>query len=381
MIDQVTKPLSENERLDWLRLIRSENVGPITFHRLLERFGSAERAIEALPDLAAKGGKRGYNVYAADDAARELDTASTNGIRYIATCEPDYPALLRAINDAPPLITIKGHAHLLNKPCVAIVGARNASANGRSFARKLASDLGEAKIGSNTLVVSSGLARGIDTAAHEGSLNSGTIAVVAGGIDRIYPPENAELMARIADQGVIIAEQRPGTEPRGRLFPLRNRIISGLALGVVVVEASPKSGSLITARMALEQGREVFAVPGAPGDPRTAGANSLIRDGAWLTENARDVITQLPSPDRLASGNQTSFDFNAIEQPAGDGQDIDDAREVVLELLGPSPVTVDEVARNCQVSLAHIAAALVELELAGRLERLSGNRVQLRIDT
>lgn len=280
MIASSERILADNERLEWLRLIRSENVGPITFHRLMERFGSAGAALQGLPELAAKGGKRGYRVYPSADALREIEHANRAGIRYIASCEPDYPAMLREISDAPPILTLKGHPHLLKRLCVAIVGARNASANGRSFARKLAADLGQTSLGGDKLTISSGLARGIDTAAHEGSISTGTIAVVAGGIDKIYPPENADLMARIADEGALIAEQRPGTEPRGRLFPLRNRIISGLALGVVVVEASPKSGSLITARMALEQGREVFAVPGAPGDPRTAGANSLIRDGA-----------------------------------------------------------------------------------------------------
>lgn len=375
-----TISFTDNERLAWLRLIRSENVGPITFHRLIDRFGSASAAIDALPDLAARGGKRGYKAATTADAERELEAARKLGVRYLATCEPDYPVALGALNDAPPLITIMGNAHLLRRPCVAIVGARNASANGRSFARKLAADLGQQTIGTENLVISSGLARGIDTAAHEGSIAQGTIAVVAGGIDQIYPPENADLLARIGEQGVVVAEQRPGTEPRGRLFPLRNRIISGLALGVVVVEASPKSGSLITARMALEQGREVFAVPGAPGDPRTAGANGLIREGAWLTENARDVVAQLPNLETLESGIQKSFDFSALPDRQMNEDNLEDARTTVLELLGPSPVTVDEIVRNCQLSLPYITAALVELELAGRLERLSGNRVQLRIE-
>lgn len=377
MIDSTARSLSDNARLDWLRLIRSENVGPITFHRLLERFGSAANAIAALPDLAARGGKRSYRIHPADDAAREIEALTRAGASLIAASEPVYPGPLRAIPDAPPLISVKGHASMLTRPCIAIVGARNASANGRSFARKLAADLGEARVADETPVIASGLARGIDTAAHEGSLERGTVAVVAGGIDQIYPPENRTLMERIAEQGLIVAEQRVGTQPRGRLFPLRNRIIAGLSLGVVVVEASPKSGSLITARQALDQGREVFAVPGAPGDPRTAGANSLIRGGAWLTENARDVLDQLPGPERYHPIKQKVFDSSHLENKAGDETVMSAARREIAGLLGPSPVTVDEIVRNCQLSLAYVAAVLLELELAGRLVRLPGNRVQL----
>lgn len=376
-----TQSLTDHERTDWLRLIRCENVGPMTFRKLLERYGSPARALEALPDLAAQGGRRDYRLCTVSEAEREVEQARRAGIDMIAACEPDYPTPLKAIPDAPPILSVKGHRHLLQRSCVAIVGARNASANGRSFARKLATGLGNARVGDDSLTVVSGLARGIDTSAHEGSLETGTVAVIAGGLDHVYPPENAALMERIARQGAIVAERPLGTEPRGRLFPLRNRLIAGLSMGIVVVEASPRSGSLITARHALDQGREVFAVPGAPGDPRTAGANELIRNGAWLTESAEDVLEQLPTADGFRSSAQNAFDFRTQgsdnEDDATVDTTVDEARHEIRGLLGPSPITVDELVRNCQVSPAHASAVLLELELAGRLERLPGNRVQL----
>ena len=377
MSDAECENLSDDARLDWLRLIRSENVGPVTFRRLMDRFGSASAAIEALPALAARGGRHTYGVCSLADAERELQQLAKAGAHLIADAEPAYPALLKTISDAPPLISVKGDLRLLDAPAIGIVGARNASAKGRAFAHSLARDLGASQVRGKAPVIVSGLARGIDTAAHEGALDTGTIAVVAGGIDQVYPPENADLMQRISEAGVIVAEQRIGTEPRGRLFPLRNRLISGLSLGVVVVEASPKSGSLITARQALDQGREVFAVPGAPGDPRTAGANSLIRDGAWLTENAQDILEQLPEPGRITTSAQNLFEFKSIKEPESPGVVPDSAYGNVVELLGSSPVTVDELLRSCQLSLPNVSAVLLELELAGRLERLPGNRVQL----
>ncbi len=372
-----TRQLSEKERIDWLRLIRSENIGPVTFHKLLSRFGSADSAIDALPDIARRGGRRNYQARSPGEVEREMTAATKAGLQLIAWCEAEYPALLRTVDDAPPIIGIAGDAELLNRRCIAVVGARNASANGRQFARKLAGDLGQAQIGGDAPVIVSGLARGIDTAAHEGALGTGTVAVIAGGIDHVYPPENTDLHRAIVERGCIVSEQPVGTQPRGRLFPLRNRLISGLSLGVVVVEASPKSGSLITARRALDQGREVFAVPGAPGDPRTAGANGLIRDGAWLTENANDVLNVLPSPGELQSRDQLDLNFNKLESVEDDTGNPDDTRRTVIELLGYSPVTVDELVRSCQLSLASVQASLLELELAGRLERLPGNRVQL----
>ncbi len=369
--------LSAPERLEWLRLIRSENVGPMTFYRLLEQFGSAGEALVALPELARKGGRRDYRLFPSATAEVELETLEKTGASLVGYTEPEYPTLLRAMDGAPPLISAKGALHLLAQPIIAVVGARNASANGLGFARKLAADLGRGGFGVQNAVVASGLARGIDAAAHQGALESGTIAVLAGGIDKVYPAENARLHDEIAERGVLLAEMPVGTQPTGRLFPVRNRIISGLSLGVVVVEASPRSGSLITARNALDQGREVFAVPGAPGDPRTRGTNGLIRDGAILTESAADVLRVLGEAGSLSTGQQYIFDFNTQNSSMPDQDGTADARPVIMELLGFSPVAVDELVRNCQFSIAAVSAILLELELAGRLERHPGNRVSL----
>lgn len=368
---------SDQERLEWLRLIRSENVGPMTFFRLLEQFGSAGEALSALPDLARKGGQRNYRLFSREDAEAELKALENAGAFLVGYTEPEYPPLLRAVDGAPPLISVKGATHLLARTTIAVVGARNASANGLGFARKLAADLGRGGFGVQNAVVASGLARGIDAAAHQGALESGTIAVLAGGIDKVYPAENALLHDEIAERGVLLAEMPVGTQPTGRLFPVRNRIISGLSRGVVVVEASPRSGSLITARNALDQGREVFAVPGAPGDPRTQGTNGLIRDGAMLTESATDVLRALGEGGALLAIRQYAFDFN-IQNPSHPDQDsMAGGRPVIMELLGFSPVAVDELVRNCQFSIATVSAILLELELAGRLERHPGNRVSL----
>ncbi len=270
--------LTDPERRDWLRLTRTERVGPVTFHNLIARFGSAAMALDALPDMAKRGGGKSFVLADAADAARELDALAKLGGRMIASCEADYPHGLAALDAPPPLISVLGHPHLLKKEMVAIVGARNASALGRKFADILARDLGFAG-----LVVASGLARGIDAAAHEASLAVGTVAVVAGGVDVIWPPENEGLYARIREQGVILSDMPLSVAPKAKHFPRRNRLISGLARGVVVVEAAEKSGSLITAQCALEQGREIFAVPGSPLDPRARGSNRLIKDGATLT--------------------------------------------------------------------------------------------------
>ncbi len=281
--------LNAEQRLDWLRLWRSENVGPITFGQLLARFGSARAALEAVPELARRGGRRGaIRICSAAEAEREVAATRAAGARLVALCEPDYPRPLAAIPDAPPLLAVKGHAHLFAERTIAIVGARNASAAGVRFARDISRELGQLGF-----VIASGLARGIDTAAHEGALESGTVAVLAGGIDVVYPAENEGLYGTIVEQGAVIAEQPVGKQPQGRHFPSRNRLISGLSLGVLVVEAALRSGSLITARMALEQNREVFAVPGSPLDPRCRGSNRLIRDGAALIETADHVIEAL----------------------------------------------------------------------------------------
>ncbi|MCP5367941.1 MAG: DNA-protecting protein DprA [Hyphomicrobiales bacterium] len=364
--------LSDGEKLDWLRLIRSQAVGPITFHRLLERFGPAAAALDALPGLARRGGRRDLKVCSRDAAEREMEQVSRAGARLVALGEPDYPPLLALIEDAPPLISVLGHAGLLRKRAVAVVGARNASLNGLTIARRIAGELG----GSGLMVVS-GMARGIDAAAHQGALDTGTVAVLGGGVDVPYPRENAALYDDLKARGTLVSEVAPGVQPQARHFPRRNRIIAGMGRGVLVVEASPRSGSLITARLALEQGREVFAVPGSPLDPRARGANDLLRQGATLAETGEDIVRALRdmAPKPLEEPEPVDF---AGGTPASPDQDaVDAARGRVTELLGPSPVTVDEVLRNCQFSLAVVTLVLLEMELAGRLQRHPGNRVSL----
>ncbi len=372
---QTPRELTDVERLDWLRLIRSENVGPVTFFELMRHFGSAGDALQALPDLARRGGRRGsLRVGSRAAAEREVDALRAIGARFVALGEPDYPRPLAAIADPPPLLSMTGHGHLLNKRIVAIVGARNASASGNRFARRIAGDLGAADY-----VVASGLARGIDTSAHEGALATGTVAVVAGGIDVVYPPENEDLLARIAEGGVVIAEMPPGTVPQGRHFPRRNRVIAGVSLGTVVIEAAQRSGSLITARLAGEQGRDVFAVPGSPLDPRCRGSNNLIRQGAVLTESAADVVEVLESGFGRPAAEPAGPLFGAPPQAPIDEATLDAARRDVLEKLGPTPVTVDEIIRQCQVTPSVVLTVLLELELAGRLDRHSGGQVSLVI--
>ncbi len=364
------RDLSEAERLDWLQLSRSENIGPITFRRLLQRFGSAAAAAQALPGLAARGGKEA-RVHSRKDAEAETERLHRMGGRFIANIEPAYPQALAALEDAPPLIAMGRNPALATRPCIAIVGARNASLNGRKLAETLARDLSEAG-----LTVVSGLARGIDTAAHQASLAKGTIAVVAGGIDVIYPPENADLQRAILESGAIISEMPLGMQPTQRLFPRRNRIISGLSAGVVVVEASPNSGSLITASLALEQGREVFAVPGSPLDPRAAGTNDLIKSGAHLTTCAEDVLNIL----RDMTGTMRETDptgFDGPNPPFPDEREMETARGRVAECLSPSPTNVDELIRDSHLSPALVSAVLLEFELAGRVERQPGNKVSL----
>lgn len=371
------RALSNVERLDWLRLIRSENVGPITFAQLVARYGTAGAALEALPDLARRGGRRRpIKICPKAAAEREIEAVERAGARLVARCEADYPALLATLDDAPPLLAVLGHSHLFDRHAVAMVGARNASANGRRLAQQLASGLGDAG-----LIVVSGLARGIDAAAHEGALKSGTVAVVAGGVDVVYPEQNADLHAAIAEQGAVVSEMPMATVPQARHFPRRNRLISGMTLATIVVEAAPRSGSLITARFAADQGREVLAVPGSPLDPRARGCNRLIRDGATLVESADHVLEALSGSLRAPAREDKAPEYQA-EYQAGPAatpteSEIDAAREAVVELLGPTPVAVDELIRQCQVSAALVQVALLELELAGRIERHPGNRVAL----
>jgi DNA processing protein len=393
--------LTDEQRLDWLRLIRSEKVGPRTFRALLNQFGGAGAALEALPELARRGGRLMLKVTTRAEAEFEMGQAARLGIRFVAMGEPEYPRTLQATDTAPPLIAVRGSTELLAKPAVAIVGSRNASAAGLSFTERLARQLGEAGY-----AVVSGLARGIDTRAHRSSLETGTVAVLAGGQDRIYPADNEPLLHAIVDKGgAVISEMPMGWEPRGRDFPRRNRIVSGLSYGVVVIEAARRSGSLITARFALEQGREVFAVPGSPLDPRAEGTNDLIRDGATLCTSAENVIDVLeplvaagprldsdirdsggeaeveelwdefdlpgvaPAPRRAAR-----FDADRPEtEPDSDGS----GPEKLIALLGPSPIAVDDLIRQSGLPIRTVQMTLLELEIAGRLERHGGNAVSL----
>lgn len=350
-----------------LRLLRSANIGPVSWRQLVARFGTAEAALEALPMLAARGGGRAPAI--ADPAAvrREIAAVERLGAQYLFLDDSDYPPLLAEIENAPPALIVRGRVVLAHRNCVAMVGARNASAAACRFARQLALGLGEAGV-----TVVSGLARGVDTAAHIGAIESGTIGVIASGIDLAFPPENAALQERIANEGLLLAEQPPGTEPLARFFPARNRIIAALCAGTVVVEAAPRSGSLITARIAAEAGREVMAVPGSPLDPRAQGCNLLIREGATLVQTVDDILEMLrPIDPRAVRGPATPFGG----PPPEDASDAE--RRAVIALLGPVPVAVDELVRQSGLAPALVQAVLLELELAGRLERHAGGRTSL----
>ncbi|UFZ06221.1 DNA-processing protein DprA [Bradyrhizobium ontarionense] len=362
--------LSEAERVDRLRLIRSDNVGPRTFRSLLDHFGTARAALDRLPDMARRGGAaRVGRICSKDEAAAELAACRQRDLQLRAPGEDGYPPRLAACEDAPPLLVTNGRRDTLMRPMIAIVGSRNASAAGLKFAGQLAHELGQAGF-----VVISGLARGIDQAAHRASVASGTVAVLAGGHDRIYPPEHVDLLgAIVAGNGAAISEMPLGHEPRARDFPRRNRLISGASLGVVVVEAAHRSGSLITARIAGEQGREVFAVPGSPLDPRSAGTNDLIKQGATLVTEAADIIQAVapimdrPQPDLLREADDELF--------APDPENHD--RDQIIALLGPTPVSIDDLIRLSGLSPAVLRMVLLELELAGRLERHGGGLVAL----
>lgn len=356
------------DKLARLQLIRSANIGPVTYFQLIARFGTAQAALQAIPELAARGGGRPPRLASLADIEREVEWVRALGARYLFLGQHDYPALLAEIDNAPPAIIFRGRLELLERPMIALVGARNASAAACRFARGLAQDLGR----SGASVVS-GLARGIDTAAHEGSLVTGTIAVIASGIDIVFPPENAALQEEIAQEGLLFAEQPPGTEPRARHFPYRNRIIAGLAAGTVVVEAAPRSGSLITARLAAESGREVMAVPGSPLDPRAQGCNLLIREGATLIQNAADVMEAVgPMDSRLMRQERMPFAQEPVSSDTTERE-----RSDVAALLSMTPVAVDEIIRQSSLPPAIVQTVLLELELAGRLDRHAGGRVSL----
>lgn len=360
--------MKDNERFACLRLARTENIGPVTFANLIARFSSAQVALDAVPTLAARGGKREFAIPPETEIAREFAALAKIGGRFLFSCEPEFPQGLAVLEPPPPVIAVLGHPHLLRMDMVAMVGARNASALGRKLAWMMARELGEAGLG-----VVSGLARGIDAAAHEAALDSGTVAVVAGGIDIVYPPENQVLYDAIRERGVIVSEMRFGEAPQARHFPRRNRLISGLARGVVVVEAAERSGSLITAQYALEQGREIFAVPGSPLDPRAKGCNKLLREGATLTEGAADVMTAL-RPILGADFREPDRHMPAPPQADWDA-DADKVRARVEEALGPAPVAVDELIRQLGAPPGAVLTVLLELELAGRCARHPGNRV------
>ncbi len=393
------RDLADAEKLDWLRLIRSENVGPRTFKTLLDRYKTAGAALKALPGLARKATSRSITVCSLADAEAEWNRARKLNIRFVALCEPAYPEALRAIDAPPPILAVAGRLDVLARPVVAIVGSRNASATGLVFTERVARGIAEAGY-----VVASGLARGIDVKAHMASLETGTIAVLAGGHDHIYPAEHEGLARRICEKGALISEMPIGWEPRAREFPRRNRIVAGLSLGVVVVEASRRSGSLITARFANEQGREVFAVPGSPLDARAEGTNDLIRQGATLCTSAADVVAalapRLDAPDRLAEAMLPAapseplweeldlfgeadrdaavaasaapvFAEETPESPLG----TTGPAGLIAALIGASPITVDELIRICGLAPRLVQAALVELELDGVVIRHDGNRV------
>jgi DNA processing protein len=353
--------VSDAERLAWLRLARTETVGPVAFQHLLRRYGSATAALDALPALARRAGRsQAPAICSRDEAEAEIAHGEADGAQLLLACDAGFPASLRAIDPPPPVLWALGDARLLQRRAVAVVGARIASASGRRFARDIALGLGEAG-----LVIASGLARGIDAAAHEGALATGTVAVLGGGIGDIYPPENEALYAAIAARGCILSESQPRRRAQAKDFPRRNRLISGLSLAIVVVEAELKSGSLITARLAAEQGREVLAVPGSPLDPRARGCNDLIRQGAAVCEGIDDVLRAIEP----LSG------FHAPSDPYFAGNHGDPAPELierVYGLLSPTPVAIDELARQAGAPAGEVFAALVELSLAGRAELLSG---------
>jgi DNA processing protein len=363
--------LAQDEAFARIRLLRSPNIGPISYGQLLRRFGSAKAAIEALPDLASRG-KRDYRPAPHDRIEQEVAAVRRAGARYVFHDSPGYPRLLGEIESAPPILITRGDLSVASAPCVAIVGARNASA----AATKLARDFGHALAGEGFTVVS-GLARGIDGAAHQGALNhSGpaTIGVIASGIDIAYPPQHAQLQERIAEEGLLIAEQPPGTEPRGSHFPSRNRIIAGLALGTLVVEAAPKSGSLITARLAGEAGREVMAIPGSPLDARSHGCNQLIREGAVLVQTPDDVVELLRGFDGTprSSLREAGGQFENTAEHWAETEPAD-----IAALLTSAPVPVDELIRQSGAGAAEVQMALLELEISGNLVRHAGARVSL----
>lgn len=378
----LTPPQSSEDRVRWLRLLRSRRVGVTTFFRLMNEHGSAGAALEALPEVAAVAGEKRYQVCAASVVEAELELAQRTGAKMLCYGAPDYPTCLMDIPDPAPILWAVGNTELLSRAAVGIVGARNASSLGLRMARKLAADLGE-----HGQVIVSGLARGVDTAVHTASLQTGTIAVMAGGVDVIYPRENMVLGEEIAKAGLLISEAPMGLAPQARHFPRRNRIISGLSRGVVVVEAAAKSGSLITAEMALEQGREVFAVPGHPFDPRASGCNRLIRDGATLVRGSQDILSvfedmpDLIAPALLAPDPAPKLDIPTAPPETRSRTETRTLHQQILDRLGPSPLSEDQLIRDLARPVTEVAGELTSLEMDGAIERGPGGVLSLKTGT
>ncbi len=375
----VSRLLSEEQKLNWLRLIRTRNVGPVTFWRMVNHFGGAAQALEMLPEYARRGGKKTAAPITTEMVQRELQAARQQGATLVARGEPGYPLPLSHLDAPPPLLYVKGNLDLAQLPAVAIVGSRNASAIGQKFTRKIAGELAN-----EGYAIVSGLARGIDTAAHSGALQTATIAVIAGGIGNYYPPQNSDLQRQIEQNGLLITENPPGFAPRAQDFPRRNRIIAGSALGTIVVEANLRSGSLITARLANEQGRHVMAVPGHPLDPRASGPNSLIRNGASLIGRAADVIEDLTPMSTINHTEQPSlFENNKLfegdeQQPELERHDADqDSREIILNALSVTSVEIDELIRATKLHPRMVRAVLIELSLAGKVQNDSAQNIRL----
>lgn len=367
--------LTERQRIAWLRLIRSDNVGPATFRDLINHFGTAETALAMLPELSRRGGStRTVRIATEGEAERELEIARRFGASFVGIGEPDYPPALRQIDGAPPLLAVKGNLKIGLKPAIGIVGSRNASISGAKFAAMMARDTGRAGY-----TIISGLARGIDTSAHQASLDTGTIAAMAGGLDQPYPPENIGLLREIWDgSGLAISEMPFGWEPRARDFPRRNRLIAGVALGVVVIEAASRSGSLITARLAGDFGRLVFAVPGSPLDPRCHGTNSLLKDGAIVTTEAADILEALAPLSKIdlfspvQAREPTQDEEKPLMLPPDDAE-----RSRIVDALGPTPVEVDDIIRHTELPASSVYLVLLELDIAGRLHRHAGGLVSI----
>jgi len=376
--DEAFSPLSEQEKIARICLYRSQNVGPVAYRNLIKRYKTATAALEALPDLASRGGLRApLKLYSADKVHQELKAHEKLGACLVVEGEQDYPKALRDINEAPPVLSIHGNPALFKRTGIAIVGARNCSLNGKKMVQTLAKSLGE-----EGYTIISGLARGIDGQAHQTSLATGTIAVIAGGIDKIYPPEHTTLFAQIKEQGVIVAESIIGTEPQSTFFPRRNRLISGLSQGVIVVEAALQSGSLITARYAAEQNRDVFVVPGSPMDPRYRGSNILIRNGATLVTAPQDILDVLNESYRYVM-KEAAFEQGQAEEQDNylgdlletDSKTAEDLSKKIMNHLSSAPISLDELIRECSYSSSIVLSALLELELAGKITRHPGNKI------